>query len=99
MVRVDGTLIELPHVRTIVGGTPVLRDTVGRVVVASRRVGKGKIIAMGDCSVFADSSLGLTGRLPNSDQLARIKLEFFLLREGLAGNNVPFTRATVTGGN
>ncbi|MBN1503452.1 MAG: hypothetical protein JW952_00145 [Candidatus Eisenbacteria bacterium] len=99
LVTFDGTIVELPHARTIIGGTPVLRDAIGRVVVASQRIGKGTIMVMGDSSVFADSSLGLTGRVPDSDELARIKLEFFLLRELLAGDDGRLSGAPVRGRN
>jgi len=90
-VEYDGTSVKLSHVRTILGGTPVLEDSAGRTVVASRQVGKGRVIAMGDCSAFADSSLGLLGSFPKPDQLARIKLEFFLLRLGLSGHDANFS--------
>jgi hypothetical protein len=64
--------------RQVEGGERVLADLSGRTVLGMRRVGNGKVVAMGCSSVFADSSLGFLGRTPESDQMTRIGLAYLV---------------------
>ena len=68
--------------------TPLIRTSNGKVVLASKKVGKGTLLVMSSSKRFCDTMMGYSqNNAPSADALSAFRLQYAMLR-GLANNNI-----------
>ena len=74
------TVCMIPAELSIRGGTPLLKTTDGKVVLAEAAVGKGKVLVMSASKRFCDAKMGFSqSAAPNADALQAYWLQYAML--------------------
>ncbi|MDI6807735.1 MAG: hypothetical protein QME66_01975 [Candidatus Eisenbacteria bacterium] len=83
MVGSSEQICDVNSSRTITGGDPWIVTTSGDTVAAAISVGRGKLAAMIQSSIFTQAHMGEYTANPNENQLRISRLEFWLLNKML----------------